>query len=78
MNKLHSLINNAPQLQYTFCPTCSKRGLQSIMTYMPEMSFRNNAIWICPKCGTTLDKVINRMLKPIRPRKRGKVFQVIK
>lgn len=64
-------------INYTFCPHCRNRGELSAMTLMPEMSFRTNAVWICPKCGTTLDKVIDRMPKALRPRKRGQVFQVV-
>lgn len=63
-------------LDYTFCPNCRKRGMANAMTLMPEMSFRGNAVWICPKCGTTLDKIIDRMPKALRPRKKGQVFVV--
>jgi rubredoxin len=65
-------------LDYTFCPHCRKRGRMTAMTLMPEMAFRGNAVWICPKCGVTLDKVIDRQIpKPLRPKKKGRVFQVI-
>lgn len=70
------LLDKVPEMEYTMCPYCRKRGRMVAMTYMPEMSFRTNAIWICPKCGTTLDKIIARMPKEIRPRVRGQVFQV--
>ena len=65
------------QLDYTFCPHCRNRGALTAMTLMPEMSFRTNAVWICPRCGSTLDKVIDRMPKALRPKKKGQVFQVL-
>lgn len=63
-------------LEYTWCPNCRKRGRMEAMTYMPEMSFRANGVWICPRCGTTLDKVLSRIPKAIRPRQKAKVFGV--
>lgn len=68
---------NLEYLEYTWCPHCRKRGRMNAMTLMPEMAFRGNAVWICPKCGITLDKVIRRMPKPFRPKEKGKVFQVL-
>lgn len=68
---------NLEHLEYTFCPQCRKRGRMNAMTLMPEMGFRGNAVWICPKCGTTLDKVIRRIPQAIRPKEKGKVFQVL-
>ena len=65
------------QIEYTWCPHCRKRGAMNAMTYMPEMSFRGNSVWICPKCGITLDKVNRRIPKPLRPTNKGRVFQVL-
>ena len=70
------LLQKMPELEYTICPHCRKRGASIAMTYLPSMSFRGLAMFECPECGCTLDKPIRRMPKLIRLPEIGKVFSV--
>lgn len=73
---IRRMLEKTPELEYAICPHCRERGTATVMTYLPDMSFRGIALFECPKCGTTLDKDVRRMPKLIRLPEIGRVFSV--
>jgi hypothetical protein len=75
-NMIREMLRKTPELEYTICPYCRKRGSRVAMTYLPDMSWRGIALFECPKCGSTLDKPVAKMPKLIRLPEISKVFPV--
>jgi hypothetical protein len=77
MMDFRKVLEHTPELEYTPCPHCRKRGKFVAMTHLRDMSFGSFALFECPKCGTTLDKEVERMPGLIRLPVKSKVYPVI-
>lgn len=72
-----NVLKETPELEYTPCPHCRKRGTFVAMTHLRDMSFGNLALFECPKCGTTMDRTVGRMPELIRLPVKSKVYPVL-
>ena len=59
---INHLLRLNPWMEYTYCPHCTRKGIQQIMDYDRAMSFGNLALFQCPRCQTTLDKPIQKAI----------------